>query len=345
MKIQETKEIKAYLKRLKENLNNNFQNDYLDGFIDSSIEKEAKKELLEAGQQELEDKSISLFLSAKEWNNNPYVKNIRFDNVKLQHFSYEKVLIEKGYLFNADAIIDDKEKELKDYMKLRALDEDIEALFLYQDKKEWMMSVPSEALTNDPYAKKAHGKVITFGLGIGYFTYMALLNKKVESITVIEKSKEVIQLFHQIKNQFPQNDKITILQKDAFDCFNKEFLKDYDYIYVDIWQSSKDGREIIEKLLELYNPSLLSLDFWIEKSCTNVIRTLIYMVYDEIVNHKTNKTSKQYQRLMNKVRYYFNHLDKEISNSNELKEIMYDQKVIRDILSIPYQRVLKEMKK
>ena len=337
MKIQKNKEIEQYLKRLKTNIYQNTQNDYLDCYVDIKDEKKSKKELLEAGQQEFMDSpSPSLFIDADMWNNNPYVKNISFSNIKDKQFSYRKVLIEKGYLFNADAICDDKDKELKDWLKLRTLNKDIEALFLYQNNKEWMMAVPSESLTNDPYALKAHGKVITFGLGIGYFTYMALLNKNVESITIIEKSKEVIKLFDSIKSNFPRNDKIQIINGDAFDYFNENYLSDFDYIYVDIWKSSDDGRVIIEKLLEQYNPPYDKCDFWIEKSCLNVIRTLIYLCYDEIYYHKKNKVVKEYDSLMNKVRTYFKNLDLEVKDTNTLKEIMYDYKTIRNILALPF---------
>lgn len=333
MIIKNTEEIKKYLKRIKHNLDQNYQNDFLDGYVDIKDEEKAKKELLDAGQQEFENKNVSLFIDANEWNNNPYVKNINFDCLKNSHFSYEKVLIEKGYLFNVDAIMDDKDKELKDWLKLRALSKDIEALFLYQDNKEWMMAVPSESSTNDPYALKAKGNVVTFGLGIGYFTYMALLNKNVKSITVIEKSKEVIGLFNTIKDQFINNDKIKIVNGDAFDYFNKDYLDNFDYIYVDIWRSSDDGRAIIEKLLEQYNPPLNTCDFWIEKSCLNVIRTLIYLYYDETINQKTNKTTKEYVSLMNKVRIYFDSLNIEANDVDTLKNLMYNPQTIRNILA------------
>lgn len=335
MKIANNSEIRDYLDRLKENIESNYQNDFLDGYIEPKDELEAKKELILAGQQEfINNIDISLYIDSNEWNNNPYIKNIKFNNINKKHFRYENVLIEKNYLFNADAIMDDADRELKDWLKLRALSKDIEAPFLYQDNSEWMMAVPSEALTNDPYALKAHGNVLTFGLGIGYFTYMALLNPNVKSITIVEKSKEVIDLFDSIKSQFPNNENIKIINGDAFDYFNESFIKKYDYVYVDIWQSSDDGRKIIEKLLMQYNPPVDKVDFWIEKSCLNVVRTLIYLYYDETVKHKLNKTTKQYHSLMDKVRNYFNSIDSEINSVNELKDIMYDTKVIRDILAM-----------
>ena len=333
MIITPTKEIKDYLNRVKKNLDSNYQNDYLDGYVDINDELEAKKELMKAGQQEYEiDINNPLFIKASEYKENPYVKNIKLDSIIDDHFSYELVTIEKGYLFNSDAIIDDKDRELKDYMKLRALDEDIKAIFLYQDNEEWMMSVPSEFITNDPYAKKAHGNVVTFGLGIGYFVYMCLLNKNVESITVIEKEKEVINIFNKIKDQFPNSNKIRIINGDAFDYFNQDYLKDFDYIYVDIYKSSDDGRALIEKLLEQYLPDIEKCDFWIENSCLSIIKTLIYLYYDENVYKRHNKVYKEYLPLFNKVRHYFNKLDIEVNDVDNLKDYMYSRQAIREIL-------------
>ena len=334
MEIIKTKEIEEYINRCYENLDLNYQNDFLDGYIEKEDEEEAKKELLQAGQREFLYDSPSLFISAAKFKNNPYYKNIKLDKIVSDNFSYEKTLIEKNYLFNYESIIDDEEKELKDYLKLRALDEDLEMIYLYEDNDSWMMCSPSEASTNDPYALKASGKVLTFGLGIGYFVYMTLLNKDVKEITVIEKSKAVIDLFSSIYKQFPQDKKVTIINGDAFDYFNEEFLNNFDYIYVDIYKSADDGRYLINKLLEQYHPQDDKLDFWIENSCLNPIRTLILMHYDELVNHVKKEVSEDYQELMDKVRYYFSGINIKISDVNTLKNMMYDYKLIRSILGV-----------
>lgn len=335
MKIVKNKEIVDYLNRIKRNLDSNYQNDYLDGYVDIKDELKAKKELRDAGQQEYEyDINAPLFIDSSVYNDNPYIKNIKLDKICDKHFSYELVTIEKGYLFNSDAIVDDKDRELKDYMKLRALKEDIKAIFLYQDNKEWMMSVPSEFITNDPFAYKAKGKVITFGLGIGYFVYMAILNKDVESITVIEREREVINIFNKIKDQFPNINKVNIINGDAFDYFNEQYLNSFDYIYVDIYKSSDDGRFLIEKLLEQYLPPIDKCDFWIENSCLSIIKTLIYLYYDENVYHRHNKVYKEYLPLFNKVRKYFDLIDINVDNVDTLKDYMYNKQVIREILAI-----------
>ena len=328
MHIQVTPTIKEYLNRLKINNSKTELNDFLDGYVDIQDEKAAIKELKQAGEQ---DNIKSLFIEKKDYINNPYLQNINFKDVKLKDFSYETVTIEKGYLFNIDEIQDDKNKELNDYMILRAYKQDTDMMFLKQGKQEWMMASISEFKTNDPYAKKAHGNIITFGLGIGYFIYMASLNENVKSITVIEKSKEVIELFNQIKDQFPNKD-INIINGDAFDYFNQQYLKQFDYIYVDIYQNNVDGRIMIEKLLEQYLPPYDKCNFWIENSCLSIVKSLIFIYYYEQVYKTKIKIEKNNIKLMNKVRYYLDNLDLNVNDVNTLKQIMYNKQLIREIL-------------
>ena len=328
MHIQVTPTIKDYLNRLKINNSKIELNDFLDGYVDIKDEKAAIKELKQAGEQ---DDIKSLFIEKKDYINNPYLKNISFKDIKLKDFSYETVTIEKGYLFNIDEIQDDKNKELNDYMILRAYKQDTDMMFLKQGKQEWMMASISEFRTNDPYAKKAHGNIITFGLGIGYFIYMASLNENVKSITVIERSKEVIELFDQIKDQFP-NKKINIINGDAFDYFNEQCLKQFDYIYVDIYQNNVDGRIMIEKLLEQYLPPYDSCNFWIENSCLSIVKSLIFIYYYEQVYKTKIKIEKNNIKLMNKVRHYLDNLDLNVNDVETLKQIMYNKQLIREIL-------------
>ena len=129
MHIQVTPTIKEYLNRLKINNSKTELNDFLDGYVDIQDEKAAIKELKQAGEQ---DDTKSLFIEKKDYINNPYLQNINFKDIKLKDFSYETITIKKGYLFNIDEIQDDKNKELNDYMILRAYKQDTDMMFLKQ---------------------------------------------------------------------------------------------------------------------------------------------------------------------------------------------------------------------
>ena len=198
-----------------------------------------------------------------------------------------------------------------------------------------MLDSPSESYTNDPAAKKATGKVLTFGLGIGYFSYMALLNPQVKQLTVIEKAPEVISLFNKyLLPQFPKSKKIEIIQGDAFDYFKEDYLKAFDYIYVDIWQNNQDGLPIIEKLLQQAHPKDEKLDFWIEDSCMETLWTLVYYYFHDIYFNTHSPIASEYQTEVKKIKKYFDRNSETITEVETLQYCLYDRTVLRRIAGI-----------
>ncbi len=319
-------------------IQNDNKNTYLGAHVTKAGEKKMQKELKEAGFAEFmqpEAEWPSLFISADEWENSPYHSHVSLDMVRSDHFSYTTQKMAGRELFNSDCIQKDPKRELNDWMKLRAMDRSFDAIFLLQDEEDWMLDAPSEAATNDVPASKAHGNVVTFGLGIGYFLYMALLNPAVTSVTCIENSPQVIEMFNRfLLPQFPQEKKITILGNDAFACFNEKFLSAYDYVYTDIWKSSDDGLACIEKLLMQFNPPIEKADFWIEDSCECVMWTLIFLYFHSLVyKHKIN-INPAYIDLMHKIETYFTAMDESIDDPEKLKFYMYDRQTIRNILAL-----------
>ena len=88
------------------------------------------------------------------------------------------------------------------------------------------------------------------GLGIGLII-MAIQDKpEVHSITVVEKSQEVIDM---IATQLPLNEKVKIIQADVF-CWKPERGVRYDTIYMDIWPWL-DDRTYQEEMLPLKRKS------------------------------------------------------------------------------------------
>ena len=310
-------------------------NDFLDMEVQKEDEQSVTKALLQAGASEFQTVNPpSLFLSVDDWNNSPYHQAIHLEDIQDEHFSYEKMLFAGNRLFNADVVQKDENRMMKDWMKLRAMDKDFEAIALFQDEEDWMMDVPSEAITNDPYAAKAHGNVLTMGLGIGYFMFMALRNPSVKSITCIERSKEVIRMFqNHILPQFPKDKEIHIIEGDAFDYWNESFLNTYDYVYVDIWQSSDDGLSIITKLLEQYEPSFDQTDFWIEDSCHSLMWSLSFLYFDALAHYTNVQITKDARPYMKKIRAYYEAIDETIKDEKQLQFLIYDTKTIRHILA------------
>ena len=335
MKVSRNEELPAFFKRCLANIQKD-KNRFLGMRVSKAREKYIQKQLSRHGFAEFSfPEPPSLFLSADEWEKTPYHSHIDLTHISSHHFSFEKEWVKGNELFNADAIQKEPQRELNDWMKLRAMDRDFEAIYLYQDDADWMMDAPSEAFTNNPCAEKAHDRVLTLGLGIGYFLYMCTLNPKVKEITVVERSQDVIDMFvKDILPQFHTSVPIHFICTDAFAYWQKENLQAFDYIYADIWQSSDDGLACITKLLEQYNPPFENTDFWIEDSCNEIMWTLsFYHFYETALNRKMDPADP-YLPYMEKIRHYYEKEDHIYASVQEIKTRIYDTRTIRSILSM-----------
>ena len=73
---------------------------------------------------------------------------------------------------------------------------DYKYLTLSKDNVIWMSINPNEINTMDEDIKFMHGNILVLGLGLGYISYMLSLKDDINSITIIEKDKEIINLFN-----------------------------------------------------------------------------------------------------------------------------------------------------
>ena len=136
-----------------------------------------------------------------------------------------------------------------------------------QDGREWMTLLPNEMITTKPHIVKAHGKTLTFGLGLGYFAFMAANKINVKSVTVVERDGAVIDLFKtHILPQMKCKDKIRIIQSDAFEYAEKRMAaENYDFAFTDIWHDPSDGTDLYLKMkrYEKFSPQT-EFTYWIE---------------------------------------------------------------------------------
>lgn len=76
-----------------------------------------------------------------------------------------------------------------------------------------MSDTDMEKRTNGKFVLNAHGDILIGGLGIGMIILAIQDFPEVNSITVIEKYPEVIEL---VGKQLPLNEKVKIIQSDVF---------------------------------------------------------------------------------------------------------------------------------
>ena len=140
---------------------------------------------------------------------------------------------------------------------------------VYQNGREWMLITPNEIETMREPISASRGRVLTFGLGLGYFAFMASRKREVESVTVVERDPDVIRLFREIVlPQLPHPEKIEIVCDDAFSYAESSMCKgNYDVIFCDLWHDVSDGLPLYRRMrsLESYSPKS-NFFYWIEKT-------------------------------------------------------------------------------
>ena len=104
---------------------------------------------------------------------------------------------------------------------------------------------PKEIESSYMLINHAKGKVGVVGLGLGYVVQELSKKKEIEEIVVYEKEREIIELYYL---NFEKNEKIKIINKDAFKAESYKF----DYFYVDIYDYKLDY-SIVEDYIKLNN--------------------------------------------------------------------------------------------
>lgn len=216
-------------------------------------------------------------LTPKKYTENPYYKNVKIKNVtdgawELKTEAYEPY---RAVICDDIEIKDD----LTEIPPLGFFKERFEFPAVLEDGNEWMTLTPVDMDTCEVAISEAHGKVVTFGLGLGYYAYMVSIKDDVDSITVIEKSPDVIRLFEKyIFPYFPKKDKVKVINADAFEYAEKIMPAErFDYAFVDTWRDASDGAPMYEKMkpLELLNPDT-EFSYWISGFIRSRIRSQRY---------------------------------------------------------------------
>ena len=101
--------------------------------------------------------------------------------------------------------------------------------------KTWMVDDPPQQRAMEVLAAAAHGKVLTSGLGLGLVCHELVKNPLVESITVVERNQDVIQMVQPLLPRWPPT--IEIVPTD-FLHYALGTPGCWDTIIVDLWVSS-----------------------------------------------------------------------------------------------------------
>ncbi len=203
-------------------------------------------------------------LDAEKYRNNPYYKNIPISNKKIGNWELKNESYKPYRGVICDDIIIDGYKEI---IPIGFFTEEFFFPAVLENGNEWMTLTPVDLDTSEEAIALASGKVVTFGLGLGYYAYMVSEKPEVSSITVVEKSEEVIKLFkEEILPKFTHPEKVRIINTDAFEYAEKIMPSEgYDLAFVDTWRDASDGLPMYERMKKLEHLSEnTKFLYWIE---------------------------------------------------------------------------------
>ncbi len=267
---------------------------------------------IERSADKYDDKKIILdyiypsitFLDTADYENNPYYKNIAPKNTlrdgewELRWETYPPYRAAIG----ADMILKENFAEIP---PIAFFDKAFSFPAVLEGGNEWMTLTPVDVDTCKEAIERARGKVITFGLGLGYYAYRASQKDEVCSVTVIEKSENVIRLFEKhILPKFPKKEKIRIINDDAFVYARERMPKEnYDYAFVDTWRDASDGLPMYEKMKELEPLSKNTrFDYWIENFIISRKRALKFEQLWQLIEINSPNMPKSYEEFVTRLR-------------------------------------------
>ncbi len=217
-------------------------------------------------------------LDAERYINDPYYQNVKIKNVRdgKWELRWESYAPYRGVISGDMAISDD----MREYAPLGFFTEKFDFPAVLEDKNEWMTLTPVDMDTCQDAIARARGKVVTFGLGLGYFAYMAANKDEVDEVTVVELSKDVIALFKKhVFPYFPFPQKIKIVNEDAFVYAERQMPRErFDFAFVDTWRDASDGAPMYRRMkaLEHLSPGT-EFSYWIENFLISRLRAEKYV--------------------------------------------------------------------
>jgi len=204
---------------------------------------------------------------ADEFNDDPYIKNIDFKERDSEDFEFRYQEFMPYELLEYD--VAKRIGGIADIPRIGFFTETFRYPSLVQKSlgETWMSVTPNEIYTMKKPIGNAKGKVLTLGCGMGYFAYMAALKSEVESVTIVEKNRQVIDLFESyILPQFENRDKITIIKSDAIEYIRNLEDGRYNYCFADIWLGNSDIQPYfaVKELGRKFRQT--KFEYWIEDS-------------------------------------------------------------------------------
>lgn len=235
---------------------------------------------LSLSQQHIDIRSLDI----QKYTSNPYYQTIQTNRLEAAGWVFRMEPYQPFELF----ICNDVSVHLPMFQEVSHLGYFHHPFFylsVSQHDVNWMSVTPNEMETMQPAIDEAHGRVIVYGLGLGYYPFMIAQKDTVQSIVIIERDAALIHLFNNhLLPQFSHREKITIIQDDAFH-FTHSHLDQFafDYAFVDLWHTADDGLPLYLQMKQLVAPlHQVRFVYWLESSLLSLLRRITLTVVSEV---------------------------------------------------------------
>ena len=215
-------------------------------------------------------------LDPAEWSGDAYLKTIVFPSARIGNWTFgtETYAAYEPFVRNSPI----RTRDGREIQQIGYFKEPYRFPAVRENGVEWMAVKPNEIATMREPIAAAHGKVVAFGLGLGYFTFHVSNKSEVESVTVVERDPAVIDLFREhLLPQFPHREKIMVVRSDAFDYAEKVLpVSQPDFAFTDLWHDQSDGLPLYlhMKRLEALSPKT-EFQYWIESVLLSSLRGMV----------------------------------------------------------------------
>lgn len=264
---------------------------------------------------------------------NPYYQ--KFKDVIVKEGKYELVIDKYlPYELFAYKDMDIFEHTYVEKNSLAYFEKEYDFLALNQNGVTWMSVTPNEIETMEHALELVSGDITIFGLGLGYFAYMASNKKEVNKITIIENDKTIIKLFNKyLLPHFENKQKIEIIDKNAINFIKNPINSQFSF--VDLWHNPFDGLELFVtfKKAEKHHPDCKFL-YWLESSFYLLLRRCMFALIGEQLEHFKDDNYIHADNYLDKVinTYYFKTKSLTISSKAQLDELLSDKSLINLLL-------------
>ncbi len=275
-------------------------------------------------------------LDKSKYLNNPYYRNIKLEkDVKFKNLLLTKSTYKPFQAFiykDIDVLPNDYYREIN---HLGYFKHEFSFIDLIEKDTTWMSITPHEIETMEESLNQVYGNVLVLGLGLGYYPYIASLKEDVKNIDIVELNKDVITIFREnIFPQFSQKDKINIINEDALNFLNKNDLKKYDYIFIDLWHTVEDGLELYIKIKRILKDGKTKTNYRIETSLiASIRRALITLLEENLEGFKEEnykKASTFYDSLINEL--YFKLKNVKLNSKEDITKFLSDEEIRKLII-------------